>query len=312
MKRLLLLLGVVVLICSIYILISSKLTISKAVIANCNLSAADRCFSNISRWVEWWPGTPSSGLTHDTSFTYNGCTYRITGLFYNDVHLSIQCADNSTINSNILIAPLEGDSILIVWNDSIPGSYNLLKKILLFRYAGEIQKNMDVILGSFKSFIENTKNIYGVNFHKDMSKDSILVTMNSITTTYPTTPQIYLLIDSLKKYIAAQGAKEINYPMLNVSKKGNNQFNVMVAISVNKRLAGNNRIMLKQFVPWKMLEGEVRGGVYSVEKAFEQMQIYKIDYNISIQALPFQSLITDRSKEQDSTKWITKICAPIS
>jgi hypothetical protein len=298
MKKWLLISGAIAIVGVIYLFIPSKITISTETIGHRNISAADRCFQNISQWDKWWPKS-------------TGCDYRVTGVFYSDVRVSMQCADNSKWNGDIRITPLNGDSTLISWECGSAGN-DLFKRIKLSRHKKEIRQNMEAILSSFKTYIEDARNIYGVDFYRTMSNDFTLVTMTFLTTTYPTTAGIYLKIDSLRKYIISQGAKQMNPPMLNVSKISDTKYNTTIAISVNKRLAGNNRISIKNFVPWKMLEGEVHGGVYTVEKAFEGMQKYKIDYNISIMALPFQSLITDRRQEQDTTKWVTKICAPIS
>lgn len=297
MKKWLLILGAVAIVGSVYGLIFAKRTFSTTIVVHCNMSAADRCFQNVSKWGEWWP--------------HNGCAYNITGVFYNDVQLSVQCAGDSQLNGNIRIAPLNGDSILISWEGGL-STGNPFKKIMMLGRTREIRQRMDAILQSFRSFIEDPKNIYGVKFYRTLSTDSTLVTMTSLTNTYPTTAEVYSRIDSLKKYIISQGGEEISPPMLNVTEISDRQFQTRVAISVNKRLAGNKRISVRTFVPWRMLEGEVHGGNYTVEKAFEQMGKYKVDYNCTIMALPYQSLITDRSKEQDTTKWVTKICAPIS
>jgi len=145
-----------------------------------------------------------------------------------------------------------------------------------------------------------------------MSRNATLVALTSTGTAYPTTAEVYAKIDSLRKYIISRNAAAIDSPMLNVSKVSGTQFKMTVAIAVNKQLLGDGRISNLNFVPWKMLEGAVHGGVYTVEEAFEEMQKFKIDNNISIMALPYQSLITDRRKEQDTTKWVTIICAPVS
>jgi len=36
-----------------------------------------------------------------------------------------------------------------------------------------------------------------------------------------------------------------------------------------------------------------------------------MDYQRAIIAIPFQMLITDRTKETDSTKWITRLYYPV-
>ena len=35
------------------------------------------------------------------------------------------------------------------------------------------------------------------------------------------------------------------------------------------------------------------------------------DHSLSAPVIPFEYIITDRSKEPDTSKWITKICFPI-
>jgi hypothetical protein len=42
-----------------------------------------------------------------------------------------------------------------------------------------------------------------------------------------------------------------------------------------------------------------------------QIQLYIQDYHRTLMALPFQQLITDRSAEPDTTRWITDIYVPL-
>jgi hypothetical protein len=288
MKKWLLISGAIAVLILLYLLIPRTVTFSTTMTGHRGIAAADRCFMDTSKWAQWWPKA-------------SGHSYQITQVLYNDMRVSIRCADGSSLNGAIRLAPMNGDSVLIGWEGS--GSAGHVK---------EAQKNIEAILGSFKTFIEDAKNIYGVDFYRTMSDDFSLVTITTFAPAYPATAEVYSKIDSLRAYIGSQGAKEMNPPMLNVSRLGDTSYRIMVAISVDRKLTGKGRIIPKGFVPWKMLEGEVHGGVYTVERAFVQMQQYKADYNISIMALPFQSLITDRRQQQDTTKWVTKVCAPIS
>jgi hypothetical protein len=274
----------------IFFLFLSRRSFSKTVVSPCSIAAADRCFEDVAGWDRWWPKN-------------SHCGYKIEGVYYNDIRLSIQCADGSTLSGDMRLAPLAQDSTLINWRCKLP----------LLARDKEIRRTVDSILQAFKTFIEDSRNIYsGVRFYRTMSKNCILVTLTSIGAAYPTTAEVYAKIDSLRKYFVSQKAAAIDSPMLNVSKISPTQFRMTVAIPVNKLLSGDGRISIKNFVPWKMLEGDVHGGPYTAEKAFEEMQKFKIDNNISIMALPYQSLITDRRKVQDTTKWVTIICAPIS
>jgi hypothetical protein len=60
-----------------------------------------------------------------------------------------------------------------------------------------------------------------------------------------------------------------------------------------------------------MLVTEVKGGQIEVNKASVQLLNYISDYNRTAPAIPFESLVTDRRKEPDSSKWITRIYYPV-
>ena len=290
MKKWLLVPVALVIIGGICFLLLFKRSFSKTVVSACTIAGADRCFEDVAAWDKWWPKN-------------SGCGYKIEGVYYNDIRLSIRCADGSTLSGDMRLAPLTQDSILINWRCRLP----------LLSRDKEIQRTVSTVLEAFKIFVEDSRNIYsGINFFRTMSRNATLVALTSTGTAYPTTAEVYAKIDSLRKYIISRNAAAIDSPMLNVSKVSGTQFKMTVEIAVNKQLLGDGRISNLNFVPWKMLEGAVHGGVYTVEEAFEEMQKFKIDNNISIMALPYQSLITDRRKEQDTTKWVTIICAPVS
>ena len=170
---------------------------------------------------------------------------------------------------------------------------------------------MSDILSHLQIFLAKSENIYGIYIHEIISKDSTLIAARVTTTGYPTTPDIYNLIANLRTYIQAEGAKENNFPMLNVKQINDTTFESMVAIPVNKYLKGNDKIFNKRFVPWKVLTAEVKGGTYTVNHALEQMAIYRNDYQIKAMAIPFASLVTDRIKQPDTLQWITKIYTPV-
>jgi len=171
---------------------------------------------------------------------------------------------------------------------------------------------MSGILSAFKTFIEEKKNVYGVDIEHTYSKDSVLITLVNFVQEYPSTELIYRMLDSVRAYVDAEGAKVITPPLLNVSRRADSQYRTMVALSVDRQLKGTKRIIQKRFVPYKMIEAEVTGGVYKVDRAMEQLFKYRDDSHLSIMSIPFELLITDRRKEQDTSRWVTRVCAPIS
>jgi len=298
----------------IYIFIPAKLEISKVNYALCNINAASRAVHESHGWWKWWPGEEDS-LQHSKTtdsvwYVYNGCTFHLNEKLYDAIDIQIKNKE-TTIESNIQLFKINSDSVAIVWKCSLPTGINPVTRIWKYGQAEHIQNNMAKILSRFTSFLDNKENIYGTNLQIVMSKDSTMVATKSISEEYPTTSEIYSLIDILKNYIKSNDAKENNFPMLNVRKLENSAFETMVAIPTNKHLSGNGKIFFSRFIPWKVLTGEVHGGNAMVEKAMRGMKQYLSDYQIPTMAIPFESLVTDRSKETDTLKWITRIYTPV-
>jgi len=286
MKRWLIGVGAIVVAGVIYILIPRKLSVS--VVGLRTMSAVSRCFSDTGKWAGWWPQNA-------------GYTYHISRLAYSNAQMTISRGGDELLTGNLRVAPLNGDSVLIDWEGSMPG----------WR-AGAARKAVDTVLRSLKSYVEDPKRLYGVKFYPAMSNDSTLVVIIFTSGAYPGMDVVYGKVDSLRQYIASQGARELNPPMLNVTRLNDSMFRTTVGISVNRILPAKGTIVPKRFVPWKMLEGEVHGGIFTVERAFRQMQLFKGDYNLQIMAIPYQSMVTDRRAEPDTAKWVTIVCAPIS
>jgi hypothetical protein len=89
------------------------------------------------------------------------------------------------------------------------------------------------------------------------------------------------------------------------------KFKVMVAVATDRILPATDRYMLKQMVLGNQLEIEVKGSSYKIREAQAQIENYLTDYGKTFPAIPFQRLITDRSKVKDSTQWITTLNYPI-
>ena len=170
---------------------------------------------------------------------------------------------------------------------------------------------MTGILNSLDNFLQKEDNVYGFHFDIIMSQDSTLVMTKGRTDSYPSQKYIYKMIGELKKYIRDEGALEINNPMLDLKRINDHQFETMVAIPVNKELPGKGSILFSRFVPWKVLTAEVKGGVPRVEEALHQMDLYISDHKLTRMAISFQSLVTNRMEQTDSTQWITRIYTPV-
>jgi effector-binding domain-containing protein len=294
-----------------FILIPAQLSVSSISIMKANENATFRNLSDQNKWTKWWPSQIKEDLRKDY-FSFNGYNYQLTKKLYNAIEVNMVIG-NKAFTGDIIITPISPDSIAVKWESTLITDNNPLNKILSYQQAKRIKNNMRVILDSLKSFSENKQRVYACNIQRTTVKDTFLVAAKLTTTHYPSTTEIYNLVETLKKYIESHGASKTNYPMLNVTTNDSIEYTTMVAIPTNKVLPDNGNIAFKILMSDKdkTLTAEVKGGLQNIKKAYEELNMYMKDYNLSSRVIDWQSLITDRSKETDSTKWITKIYIPV-
>lgn len=297
---------------AIYFFIPGELLISKVRFVKAKHNATYRFLSDRSKWHKWWPSAKSkdtSARIDNTVFNYKNVDYIVNPKMVDVIGISIKHED-IIINSIINIVPLNRDSVALEWKSQMGTSLNPLKRINAYFDAEKIKHDMADILESLKRFLEKQENIYGLNIKEERVKDTLLIATKYTSNTYPTLSTIYLLIKNLRDYISLHDAAETNYPMLHVM-RDSSDFKTMVAIPVNKVIPQNNQYLFKRMIPGKILVTEVEGGKYTADEALRQLERYISDNHLSSPAIPFQSLITDRSKEPDTGKWVTKIYYPI-
>jgi len=316
MKKLLITLSILIFLSllSIYIFIPGNITISKVVVINCNENGASRMLLQPLNWKKWWVHNTSASVpgyaAKGDSVIYKETKYRITNLLHNSVNVSIENR-NSKTNSTIDILPMASDTIAIQWKANIFAGSNPIRRIQKYQQAVSIKNNMTAILFNLRSFLEKKENIYEINIHSTSTTDTLLVATKSVSPGYPATPVIYKSIKMLQKFIAQKGAGQTGAPMVNVTKLDDGNYQYMTAIPTNIALKDEGNIFFSKMVKGNFLVAEVRGGIKTVNKAMDNMDLYISDYKKTPMAIPFQSLITDRSKEGDTSKWLTKIYFPI-
>jgi hypothetical protein len=291
---------VALLLLAAYIVIPTKLTISDNILIEVNSHSAYRCLTDDTKWEKLF-GNRANQKTF---------RYRVNQILFEGAEVFIE-DQNSSIPSIIKILSLNKDSSIISWTASIDNSTNPLKKIEQYFAARVIKNNMSNVLHNMKRLMEKEENIYGISVHQTKVKDTLLASMKNVSKNYPSVENIYSLITILKDYIKANKAKETGYPMLNITALDSTNFETKVAIPVNKPLNDSGAILQKRMVPGKILVAEVKGGPYTITKAFNSLENFLQDHQFSSPAIPFESLITNRLNEKDTTKWITKLYYPI-
>jgi len=296
----------------VYTIIPNIVSSQNSVSIQTNAQAFSRIILDDKSWGKWWPGEvkidSKNGLPR---LSFNGYTYTIVEEKFNSIVLSIEGKNNSA-RTLLNFIPVTQDSVHLIWLAQSTTSTKPLKRLQLYFKSKDLNNDMDTILVKMQSFFSKPQNIYGTQIQSTLVSDSLLVSTFASSKNYPSTEFIYGLISQLKNYIAGQSAKETGNPMLHITTADSTNYLTRVAIPVERRLKPSGNISYKWMMGGgQILVTEVKGGPAAIHKAFQQMESYVRDHNRTAPAIPFQSLVTDRMKERDTSKWITKIYYPV-
>lgn len=294
---------------SIYFIIPQYITAKSSITIDSSDATVFKFLVQKEAWPKWWPGHHNP--KDSNSFAFDGMMYTIK----KDANSYIEVNINTTkveFDSKINYLANDEGSTIVSWEGAKQSSLNPFVRIGEFiRIKGE-QTDMDSILRAFKTFMQQDSNVYGMRIKIAHVKDGIMLATNTVSKTVPTVAETYALVASLRKEIAAQNAKETNKPMLNINKTDDNEYHIMVAIPVNKEITpGANSVVNKMVVGGNILESEVKGGRGTIDNGFAQLKNFQKDHRLISPAMPFELMITDRSAEPDTAKWVTKLYWPI-
>lgn len=292
-----------------YALIPRKLSISSASSFGANRESIYRFLVADTNWHKWWPGNVSN--VAEGSFQFRGYEFRIEKVFYDVIQLKL--VDNNFSSSlSLEIVPYSIDSIAVELSTELVSGPNPLSRVSRYFRARKIKHALDDIVLALRKYTGNLKNIYGILIRKEKVQYQHLISAKRSFSHYPTTTDVYAMIDELRDYVHKSGAQEIFSPMLNIQMADSTNYLAQVGLPVDKDLPQEEGIASKWMMKGgNILEGEVTGGQKQLDEGARQMEIYIRDYQRTIIAIPFQMLITDRRKEPDSTKWITRLYYPV-
>ena len=291
---------------SIYLFIPARLDIVQITPINCTIPGAYRNIATEEKWKNWWPGSS----WHSNSFLFQNGSYVITKKLLNTLEIDIHY-NKLVINSTLHLLPAGGDSTNLQWSCSYPTALNPVTRIQRYRQAITLKENMAAVLSHFRSFAEKKENIYGISIQETAFKDSFMISTKKFLAAYPTVEEVYSLISDLKKYSTAQQAKQTGIPIMNITPLNPFGYQLLVALPISRSIAATGRFFNQNIPRNRFWVTRVHGGDATVKQALQQFQLYIQDYHRTVMALPFQRLITDRSTEPDTTRWITDIYIPL-
>lgn len=295
-------------IASIYIFIPNIISIHESCFINANREGISRKLFKENDWSILFPNSQKQPDPNPV-FLYNNSNYSISEERRGEIFI-----DNTKLKASTLLLAVSKttDTTQVFWSGLIPTSYNPVKRLQVFLASKKLKTDIDSLLTKIQSYFSKIENVYGYNIKESLVVDSLLVSTYATSQNYPSVQFSYNLIERLKNYIAEHGAKETGFPMLNISTNDSIHYLTKVAIPVNKALPNSGNISFKQMLGGgNILVVDVNGGPFSINNAFHAMQNYINDYHLSAPAIPFLSLITDRMKEADTAKWVTKIYYPV-
>jgi hypothetical protein len=292
----------------IYLFIPPQIIIAETTTNEVSEINASRFLLQEKNWSKWWPGQKS---THESkSFIYNGLNYHFEQSTNSVVTILISGkADN--FESNVTFLAQDNLKVRITWTVVLHSGNNLVKRIRQYQRVKQIKRDVSTILQHLKTFLENERNVYGINIRLSKVKDPIMLATSVINNRYPGMALIEALIQKLHKHIKDQNGLETNHPMLDINQVSKTQYQVMVAIPIKKEIKPGIGCFINKMVLGNILETYVKGGPNTIKYGLNELRMFSKDYRFTSPAMPFESMVTDRSMEKDTSKWITKIYYPI-
>jgi len=210
------------------------------------------------------------------------------------------------------IKPINADScILYYYTATICNNYSPMQRIQHFFRAIQLKKMLDKQLENATAYYSNANNIYGIAIVQVKVKDSTLISTKIITTDTPSVTTVYKMIANLEAYISQHQGAIRNMPMLNITRIDTAHVHTMVAIPLLQDIPSSEDFTIKKMILGNILETIVIGDNQTITKGFESLKNYASDYRKLAPAIPFQSLLTNRLQEKDSTKWKTRLSYPV-
>lgn len=312
MKRFLLI-GLAIIITSlvaVYAFIPSRITITSAAIAEAPDVAIERLLLDESHWPAWWKNCELNKFQSAT-LTQDSYTLSLQQKFYKSLQFDIEAPNQKNVSSRLTLVPLRKDSTGMEWTCQLEVGNNPIQRIQNYRKAKEIKSLLDSCLRPCVRFFSKTENVYGIQIERTKLADTLFVTAKKQFSSKPNQQDIYTLIKQIEAYIQAQGTKPSGSSIYNISQLSENQYQLMAGVPISFRIKDTKPFEIKYMVPGSFLVTEVLGGEYSVQYSSRQLKQYFQDYKKTSMAMSFTMLVTDRSLQPDSSRWITRLYEPV-
>lgn len=291
---------------AVYFFIPVKQHFTHGITINCTEEGAIRQIINKDKWQSWWPGEKKN----DCLFLYMGYSYKFDKILYNGIETTV-FNNKDSVKGFLQFLYYGIDSTRLQWTSADTLSTNPFKRIVEYFQSRKLKSNVESLLTGISTYFNQEENIYGFKVKKQKQTETSLVSFKQTFDHYPSTQEVYTMIQTLKEYIREKGGEEKDVPMLHVHHESIAVYETMIAIPVKTELAAEGNFQLKRMMMGSILMAEIKGGVASVTTAEQELINYAKDYKKTAPAIPFQSLVTNRLLETDTSKWVTRLYYPV-
>jgi hypothetical protein len=294
---------------AVFLFIPKQINISVSVPHHGNPECVQRMIGGNRYRMQWLPKDIKQVSAN--VFLLDGCTIRFPENNQSDNFIGLQFR-NFNGTSQLYTLP-EGDSGRVSLAYKLENNNNPFLRIRNYFTANQIREVCNKVLTGLQEFVRKPENVYGLNMYHTILHDSTLISIKSTSLGYPSVTEIYKQIAILKSYAAAKGALETSPPMLNILPETDHSYSFMVALPLNKLLENNGKIIAKRMLAGgKIIEtAPIKGGPRTIEHFIMELENYRADTRSLSPAIPYQSLLTDRSVVADSSQWITRLYYPV-
>lgn len=270
---------------------------------DCPPDAVSRLFLNADQRVKWLPG---ENIT-DSSFEWEGKKYMIEKLLLNGFY-AIDLNEKNIIECSFTPALKNQTQFNIIATEGNSGNFfsRIVKAI-----TKPVKKTAESFLTKVTAFFSETKNVYGIEIIKGRVEHMNWVSAMQDFDHFPTTSEVYTVIDTLEKFLANKQAAILGQPILHIRPLDEKKYQMMTAVPVEKPIEPTDLFKNKTMTQGFLMKANVTGGWSRVVEAEREMENYLRDNHKQSPAIPYQQLITDRRKQTDSTQWITQINYPV-
>lgn len=297
---------VLVVLFGIILLLPKQRQFSDKLLVNCTPTAATRVMSDAKNWNMWWPGE----IKQDTLFLFKNQPVSIQTILLNGFYADMNLQNiHAFLDVQFLSAPNKQSEFS--YSYTLYYSSNPFTKLIQLIKTATVKSEVISLLSDIKSNLEDVKKVYGFEIVEERVPNAIHISTKKEFNHYPTTDDIYGLVDALNKYISENQSKAVNDPIYNIFIPDDKHYQLMVAIATDRPLPTNNTFLFKEMVRGKIIVGKSIGSNSTIDQCLKQVEYFVKDHGRSSPAIQFNRLITDRRKEKDSTRWITTINYPV-